>query len=92
MDIISYVILRIDQLGEQGQEAKNKEFKLIWEHMTRPDSAIHNHDDILNILLLSSDPLIPQILLKKKHEKNHLNPEAIRPQSLCPELCLLSHY
>lgn len=78
-DIISHAILPIGQLGEEAQEAKNKAFKFVREHRTRKDSAYHTNEDLLNYLLLSSDPMISQICLKKKHDKNKLklDPEAI---------------
>lgn len=71
-DIISHAILPIGQLGEEAQEAKNKDFKFVREHRTRKDSAYHTNEDLLNYLLLSSDPMISQISLKKKRDKNKI--------------------
>ena len=86
-DIISHAILPIGQLGEEAQEAKNKDFKFVREHRTRKDSAYHTNEDLLNYLLLSSDPMISQICLKKKHDKNKLklDPEAINLLK-CPSI------
>ena len=71
-EIISHAILPIGQLGEEAQEAKNKDFKFIREHRTRKDSPEHTNIDLFNYFLLSSDPIISSTSLNNKCNKNKL--------------------
>lgn len=71
-EIISHAILPIGQLGEEAQEAKNKDFKFIREHRTRKDSPEHTNIDLFNYFLLSSDPIISSKSLNNKFNKNKL--------------------
>lgn len=57
-EVISAALLPIGQLSEEAQEAKNKDFKRYWEGYSRKCSREKCNEDILNHLLLSSDPLI----------------------------------
>lgn len=56
--IIDKAILPIGQLGEEAQEANNKMFKRYREGFTRTFSRQLTNEDIVNRLLISSDPLI----------------------------------
>lgn len=71
-EIISHAILPIGQLGEEAQEAKNKDFKFIREHRSRKDSAEHTNIDLLHFFLLSSDPIISSLSLSLKYKKKRL--------------------
>lgn len=74
-DIISYALVSIGELSEEAAESKNKDIKKIREHHTRKISRISTNTDLLNRLLLSSDPFITgQRKLpcaKKKKKKNY---------------------
>ena len=77
--IIKHAILPIGQLGEEAQEAKNKDFKFIREHRSRKDSAEHTTIDLFNYFLLSSDPIISELGLQEKCSKKlRLDPEALQ--------------
>ncbi|CAH0550930.1 unnamed protein product [Brassicogethes aeneus] len=77
-EAIKHAIVPIGQLGEEAQEAKNKDFKFILEHMSRKDSSVHTNRDIFNYLLLSSDPCISFFSVKKaKQNKLKLSKEAL---------------
>jgi hypothetical protein len=54
------------QLGEEAQEAKNKDFKFLRENKSRKDSAEHTNIDLLQYLLLSSDPIISSLPLSRR--------------------------
>lgn len=63
----------IGNLSEEAQEANNKIFKNARKHNSRFCSRRANNEDILHYLLISSNPLISAIRLKKDKElKNYL--------------------
>lgn len=56
-DIIQYFgMLPIGKLSEEASESRNKDFRTYREHHSRKVSRIASNEDILNNLLLSSDP------------------------------------
>ncbi|KAK2575231.1 hypothetical protein KPH14_000804 [Odynerus spinipes] len=57
-DIIENALLPIRQLFEEAQEARNKDFRRFREHNTRKFCRTATNEDILNNLLISSDPVI----------------------------------
>lgn len=59
--IISASILPIGQLTEEAQEASNKVFKRFRENYSRRISREKTNEDVLNRLLIASDPLISNI-------------------------------
>lgn len=67
-EIIDSALLPIGQLSEEAQEARNKDFKKGREFHSRKCSREKCNQDILNFLLLSSDPIISSMrkLPKKK--------------------------
>lgn len=64
-EIVRHALLPIGQLSEEAQEAKNKDFKFIREHRSRKHSRKHTNEDLMNYLILSSDPCISLIARKK---------------------------
>lgn len=59
--IIDNFLLPIGQLGEDAQESRHKEVKYYREHNTRKMSRKATNEDLFNILLISSDPLISSL-------------------------------
>lgn len=63
-------IVPIGSLSEEASEARNKEFRRFREHHSRKRSRQDSNQDILNVLLLTSDPLLsaqrPKLDAKKK--------------------------
>lgn len=57
-EILDYALLPIGQLGEEAQEARNKDIKRYRESFSRKFSRQHNMEDIFHNLLVSSDPYI----------------------------------
>lgn len=68
--IASNAIVPIGSLSEEASEARNKDFRKFREHHSRKSSRVCCNQDILNLLLLTSDPLIssvrPHLDAKKK--------------------------
>lgn len=66
---ILHNILPIGQMTEEAAEARNKDFRRYREHHSRKFSRTATNRDILNFLLVSSDPLISNMrpVIKKKH-------------------------
>lgn len=57
-EIISYASLPIGQLGEEAQEARNKDIKRYREGFSRKFSRQKNMEDVFHHLLVSSDPFV----------------------------------
>lgn len=71
-DIIAEnAIVPIGSLSEEASEARNKDFRRFREHHSRKKSRQASNEDILNMLLLSSDPLITSIRPKLDDRKKH---------------------
>lgn len=70
-EVIKTCILPIGQLSEEAQEARNKDCRRFREHHTRKLSRIATNTDLLNMLLITSDPLINSLreVPKKKIDK-----------------------
>lgn len=68
--IIENALLPIGQLSEEAQEANNKMFKRYREGFTRKFSRKESNTDILNRLLISSDPLISSMHQPVKRKRN----------------------
>lgn len=68
--IIENALLPIGQLSEEAQEANNKMFKRYREGFTRKFSRKESNTDILNRLLISSDPLISSMHQPVKRKSN----------------------
>jgi hypothetical protein len=65
-EIIIHALLPMGQLSEEAQETRNKDLKLYRRSHTRKVSRETTNQDLLNLLLVSSDPLrkLPQKLRK----------------------------
>lgn len=69
-DIIAEnAIVPIGSLSEEASEARNKDFRKFREHHSRKKSRQASNEDILNMLILSSDPLITSIRPKLNAHK-----------------------
>lgn len=51
----------LGKLSEEAQKARNKDYKNIREHHTRKNSRLNTNEDLLHMLLISSDPHISSI-------------------------------
>ncbi|XP_055903188.1 uncharacterized protein LOC129939232 [Eupeodes corollae] len=60
-DVVHSALLPIGQLTEEAQEARNKDFKTYREHFSRKCSRKKCNEDVLNLLLITSDPLITSL-------------------------------
>lgn len=56
--IIKYHIFPIGQLTEEASEAKNKDYRNFREHHSRKLNRTVTNQDVLNMLLITSDPLL----------------------------------
>lgn len=68
-ETIRHNIVPIGQLTEEAAEARNKDFRRYREHHTRKHNRVVTNQDILNFLLVSSDPIISNMrpIVKRKH-------------------------
>jgi hypothetical protein len=72
-DIISGAILPIGQLSEEVQESRNMDLKSFRRSHSRKMSRLSKNEDVANLLLVSSDPLISSLReLPKKATKTYL--------------------
>lgn len=68
-DIISSALLPIGQLTEEAQEARNKDFKNYREQYSRKCNREKSNEDIFNLFLLTSDPILTS---KRKESKKSI--------------------
>lgn len=76
-DIMNNFILPIGQLAEDAQESRHKEVKYYREHNTRKISRKCTNQDLFNILLVSSDPVISSLRYLPPRRKLLLNKDVI---------------
>ncbi|GBL72341.1 hypothetical protein AVEN_115281-1 [Araneus ventricosus] len=76
--IVEHTILPIGQLSEEAQEARNKDFKKIREQFSRKFSRQIALEDVIHMLLITSDPVITKLRNNsKKHETRLLEEAAL---------------
>lgn len=69
--------LPVGLLSEEAQEARNKDYRYFREYHTRKDTRCHTNEDLLKILLVSSDPVIVSYIPLQKNSKE-LSAEAMK--------------
>lgn len=75
--VISSHIVPIGQLSEEAAEARNKHFRKYRVDFARKFSRVDCNRDILNRLLLTSDPFISCSRIKRKKKSKSFSQEAI---------------
>ncbi|GBN79412.1 hypothetical protein AVEN_137103-1 [Araneus ventricosus] len=68
-------ILPIGRLSGVGQEAKNKHNKKFRELFTSKTSRIYTNKDLINILLLTTDPFIANLRARPKTKRGKISNE-----------------
>lgn len=53
-------------MSEEAQEARNKDFKNIREHHTRKINRVLQNEDLIKMLIVSSNPYISSLRVMKK--------------------------
>lgn len=74
--IIQHSMLPIGDLSEEAQEKRNKDYRFFREHNTRKMSMYCTNEDLINVLLSTSDPYISSIRQKWKSSNIELDEEA----------------
>jgi len=74
--IIASALLPIGQLSEEAQESRNKDIKKYREGFSRKCSREKTMEDVLNWLLVSSDPYISSLRKLPQKKLKELSPEA----------------
>lgn len=77
-EVIKTAIVPIGQLSEEAQEARNKDCRRFREHNTRKCSRLATNRDLLNMLILTSDPLINSLREVPKKKSNKLCAEVLK--------------
>ena len=75
-EIIKALGIPIGSLSEEAQEATNKVFRNARENNSRMCSRKASNEDIMHHLLISSDPLISNIRIKRDKKTTELSEEA----------------
>lgn len=75
-EIIESAIVPIGQLSEEAQEYRNKDVKNYRRNLSRRNSRINSNRDLINRLLLSSDPALSFYGGTNKTKKKELTLEA----------------
>lgn len=74
--IIASALLPIGQLSEEAQEARNKDVKKFRDGFSRKSSRENTMQDVLNWLLVSSDPFITNLRQLPPKKYKQMSPEA----------------
>lgn len=82
--VIEDALLPIGQLSEEAAEARNKHFRLYRQNFARKFSRLECNTDVLNRLLLTSDPLLASRRIVKKIKQNHFMKETLE-MLICEE-------
>lgn len=75
-EVIDHALLSIGELSEEAAESTNKNIKLFRRDHTRKMSRVTTNADLLNRLLMSSDPFITS-LRKLPHKKESVLSQAV---------------
>ena len=70
--------LPVGMLSEEPQEARNKDYRYYREHHTRKDTREHTNEDLLKILLVSSDPVITSFCRNSKKPLQKLSTDTLK--------------
>lgn len=73
---IKYALVPTGQLSEEAQEARNKDLKRFRAQHTRKSSHIKTCEDLINMLLISSDPVITDLRSFQTIPVKQFSPEA----------------
>ena len=76
-EIIRNALLPIGQLTEEAQEARNKDFKRYRERFSRKINRKQSNRDVLNMLLVTSDPVISSMRKLPRKKLQTLPKEAL---------------
>ncbi|KAJ4425734.1 hypothetical protein ANN_27930 [Periplaneta americana] len=76
-EIIRHAIVPIGQLSEEAQEARNKEFTKYREGFSRKVSRTKTNEDVPNVLLISSDPIIFSLRKMPKKKATQFDKEVL---------------
>lgn len=85
-EIIKYALLPIGQLTEEAQEARNKDFKFYREHFSRKCSREKCNLDVLNRMLITSDPLVSRHYNSQEKKINQMPKSALDLLQNVPEV------
>ncbi|XP_028146043.1 uncharacterized protein LOC126891809 [Diabrotica virgifera virgifera] len=75
--VIKEAILPIGQLSEEAQESRNKDLKSFREKHTRKISRISGNQDLLNRLLITSDPVISSLRQYPLRKSSNISSEVV---------------
>lgn len=75
--VITHALLPIGQLSEEAAEARNKHFRLYRQNFSRKFSRIDCNTDVINRLLLTSDPYISSCRSKQRKKTSPFSQEAV---------------
>lgn len=76
-NVIKHFLLPIGNMSEEAQKSRNKDVRYFREHNTRKKSRIATNEDLLNRLILASDPLIAHMRVPSYKRDLPLSEEAM---------------
>lgn len=75
--VIDHAILPIGQLSEEAAEARNKHFRIYRQNFSRKFSREDCNKDVLNRLLLTSDPFLSSARRRQRKKSKPFTTEAL---------------
>lgn len=76
-DVVAEAILPIGQLSEEAAEARNKHIRMFRLNYARKFSRVACNSDVLNRLLLTSDPVLTGMRTRKSKNKLPLSADVL---------------
>ncbi|GFQ92133.1 uncharacterized protein TNCT_540451 [Trichonephila clavata] len=88
--LVNDSIIPIGQMSEEVKETRNKDSRYFCEHHTRKFNRKQSIEDMIQMLLVSSDPYIT-ILRKIKRKKKEFLPKEILGMLKTPQVSFSQH-
>ncbi|CAH0560589.1 unnamed protein product [Brassicogethes aeneus] len=84
--LVNTSVLAIGQMSEEAQEARNKDAKNIREYHSRKFTREQTMEDMIHMLLITSDPFITSLRKPSKRKRNNLPEDVIKMLKTPPSI------
>lgn len=76
--LVKEAVLPVGMMSEEAQEARNKDYKNFREHHSRKFSRTETMTDLMHMLLISSDPVVSSLRVKRQKRSKSISPDVLR--------------
>lgn len=75
--LIKEAVLPVGMMSEEAQEARNKDYKNLREYHSRKFSRMDTMTDLMHMLLISSDPIVSSLRVKRQKRSKSISPHVL---------------